>query len=79
MRVQLPPSTQGDFMKYETFKTKGTPTRNDYLVVCAKCDKAYWTMFIKGHIYYCIDCGHRIREGTRKEYQEANNALTLVI
>lgn len=66
-------------MQYETFKVKNTPTRSDYLAVCDKCEKAHWTMYIHTHIYYCIKCGSRMREGNKSEYQAAKNSLKLII
>lgn len=66
-------------MEYETFKTKGTPTRTDHLLICDKCEKARWTMYIHGHIYHCTRCGSRMREGTELEYRFAKNTLKLII
>ena len=61
-------------IRYPTFRVPSAPTRNDFLVVCDKCQVAQWTMKIQGNVNYCT-CGSRQREATPTEYKEAKAAL----
>jgi hypothetical protein len=66
-------------MKYPTFKIKGSPTPNEFLVVCDKCGKVDWTVSIVGHVYQCRGCPGRMREATPAEYAAGKAALKEVI
>jgi hypothetical protein len=63
---------------YPSFKTRGSPTPNDKLVICDKCGKAYWT-FHSGRQSYCHNNCGRMREATPQEYTEGKVALKTVI
>jgi hypothetical protein len=66
-------------MEYETWKIRGVPTPSEFLEVCDKCQKAWWTTATKGIVRYCEKHQTRTREGTRAEYAEAREALRKVI
>lgn len=66
-------------IKYPTFKSKGTPTPNNHLVVCTHCGQARWTIYTKNIQSYCFNCEKRMREATTEEYIEAKKALKRII
>jgi hypothetical protein len=54
-------------------KKEGYPTPYEYLIVCSKCKHRRWTIYIKGHLYYCHNCTARMREATKNEYDFERN------
>ena len=65
-------------MKYPEWKCKGNPTPNDKLIICDKCQCAEYTMH-SDLLQYHSKCSSRMREATKKEYQEAKKALKEII
>ena len=67
------------YLKFPTFKTKGSSTPNEYLVVCTSCGKVNWTIYVQDMPAYCIQCEKRMREATPEEYAKAREALERII
>lgn len=61
-------------IKYPNWRHTTSPTPNNFLVCCDKCERAIWTIETKGNVYHC-GCGTRQREATPIEYVTAKDLL----